>query len=436
VSAPTIGSLFSGYLGLDHALTDAIGPTRLAWVCDIDKAASRLLAHHHPDVPNLGDVTAVDWATVEPVDVLTGGFPCQDVSHAGRRAGLAPGTRTGLWARMADAIDHLRPSLVVAENVRGLLSARADSDVEPCPWCMGGAGDGEPALRALGAVLGDLAELGYDAAWHGLRAADIGAPHGRFRVFIVAWPAANADDERHAISDWPSGRRWPGPAERGRADWDSDSARARTVSEVRAGVRSDTESGGTGRPTAADANRAARNQRRFAAPGQAEGWWPRPDTGGRGRASSTDATGDGWDKGRPESARIIWGSDAPLGGADTAADPYGDAVWLEPVPEPRRGDPAEPGRAGVEWGPYAAAIARWERVLGRPAPAPTEPSRAGGQRLNPRLVEWMMGCDDGWVCDVPGLTRNDKLRLLGNGVVRQQGAAAIRHTLTVMRAAA
>ncbi len=197
----TIGSLFTGTGALDRAVTAALAeilgtdePPLLAWVADPGPGPSRLLAHHLPGVPNLGDITAIDWTRVPPVDVLTGGFPCQDVSAAGRRAGLRPGTRTGLWQVMARAVDILRPRLVVAENVRGLLSADAHSELEPCPWCVG---DGERVpLRALGSVLGDLADLGYDAAWHGLPASDIGAPHGRFRVFILAWPAPDAPRDR------------------------------------------------------------------------------------------------------------------------------------------------------------------------------------------------------------------------------------------------
>ena len=81
------------------------------------------------------------------------------------------------------------------------------------------------------------------------------------------------------------------------------------------------------------------------------------------------------------------------------------------------------------WGQYGAAIARWEFVMGRPAPEPTAPSRTGSQQLNSAFVEWLMGCDAGWVTDVPGLTRNQQLRLLGNGVVWQQGAYALRHLL-------
>jgi DNA (cytosine-5)-methyltransferase 1 len=181
---PRIGSLFSGYGGLDMAVAAHYGG-RVVWHCEIDPWPARILAARWPDAPNLGDITAVDWAAVPAIDILTGGFPCQDLSHAGKRLGLKPGTRSGLWEHMAYAIDQLRPQRVVIENVRGLLTGAAHSDVEPCPWCVGDAG-GEPALRALGAVCGDLADLGYDARWGTVAAADAGAPHRRERVFIVA----------------------------------------------------------------------------------------------------------------------------------------------------------------------------------------------------------------------------------------------------------
>lgn len=181
-----IGALFAGYGGLDRAVSEVTG-AELAWVCEWDDAPAKILAHHYPDVPNFCDVSQVDWSSVPPVDILTGGFPCQDVSLAGSRRGLKDGTRSGLWSEFAKAIDVVRPKLVVIENVRGLLSAGAYSDVEPCAWCLGDDA-GESHLRALGAVLGDLADLGYDARWQGVRAADAGAPHNRFRVFIVAYP--------------------------------------------------------------------------------------------------------------------------------------------------------------------------------------------------------------------------------------------------------
>lgn len=206
-----IGSLFSGTGGLDHGTTGALlahgaRSVRVAWVADIDPGASRILAHRYPGVPNLGDITAVDWTAVEPVDVVTGGFPCQDVSLAGARAGLRPDTRSGLWSQMAYAVSILRPQLVVAENVRGLLSAPAHSDVEPCPWCLGDT-DVEPPVRALGALLADMARIGYDARWLGLHASDVGAPHARFRVFVVAHPGPDVGGRGRApVADTDSTR--------------------------------------------------------------------------------------------------------------------------------------------------------------------------------------------------------------------------------------
>ena len=181
-----IGSLFSGYGGLDLAAEEFFD-AEVVWHCEWEEAPSKILEAHWPGVPNYRDVSTVEWSEVEPVDILTGGFPCQDVSLAGRRSGLGEGTRSGLWKEFARAIDVLKPKYVLIENVRGLTSAKADSAVEFCSWCMGEADDGEPVLRALGAVLGDLAELGYDAEWTGVRAADVGAPHQRFRIFILAY---------------------------------------------------------------------------------------------------------------------------------------------------------------------------------------------------------------------------------------------------------
>jgi len=182
-----IGSLFSGYGGLDMAVEDVFPGAVPAWFCEWDDAPSRILAHHWPDVPNLRDVTAVDWSQVEPVDIITGGSPCQDLSAAGRRAGMTEGTRSNLWVAMREAIIQLRPRYVVWENVQGALSASAssDSDVEPGSGSVGGRGG---HLRALGRVLGDLTEAGYDSRWTTVRASDVGAPHHRARVFLVATP--------------------------------------------------------------------------------------------------------------------------------------------------------------------------------------------------------------------------------------------------------
>ena len=352
----TIGSLCSGYGGLTLAVLAALGG-RVAWHSEIEPAADRVLSARFPGVPNIGDMTKVDWSSVEPVDVLEGGTPCQDVSHAGRRAGMRTGTRSGLWSSMVDAIDVLRPRLVVWENVRGVLSAAADSDLEPCPVCVGdGSGD---ALRALGRVLGDLADSGYDARWCGLRASDVGAPHPRFRVFVAAHPA-DIGHERGG----PAWGRGTGSADSGQpvAYPDSDPVREQPVTIA-------------GRGGTAVAGLS-----------------------GQANAYSDDGCRD---RGQREQVRDEIGR-APVTGG---------------------------GASGVEWGPYAPAVERWEYATGRPAPAPTDPGTRGGQRLAPRFVEWMMGLPAGWVTDVPGISRNDKLKMLGNGVVPQQAAAAITYLM-------
>jgi DNA (cytosine-5)-methyltransferase 1 len=181
-----IGSLFSGYGGLDLAVTKLTG-AEVAWHCEWEDAPSQILEAHFPGVPNYRDVSKVDFTQVEPVDILTGGFPCQDLSTAGKRAGLQDGTRSGLWSEFYRAIQDIKPKLVIIENVRGLLSAKADSGMEYEPEIMEQTERGA-VLRALGAVLGDLADIGYDAKWTGVRASEAGAPHQRFRVFIVAHP--------------------------------------------------------------------------------------------------------------------------------------------------------------------------------------------------------------------------------------------------------
>ena len=150
-----VGSLFSGYGGLDMAVGGDV-----VWYSEIEPAACKVLAAHHPGVPNLGDIKKIDWSTVAPVDVITGGYPCQPFSNAGMRRGKED--ERHLWPYVRDAIGALRPRLAVLENVRGHLSL------------------------GLADVMGDLASLGYDARWGLVRASDAGAPHGRARMFIVA----------------------------------------------------------------------------------------------------------------------------------------------------------------------------------------------------------------------------------------------------------
>lgn len=167
-----IGSLFSGVGALDLAVEEVFNGQTI-WQVENDPGCSLILSKRF-GVPNYGDITTVDWAGVPPVDILCGGFPCQDLSAAGRKAGISPGTRSGLWTHYAEAIDVLRPKFVVIENVRGLLSAKTKD------------AQGISTGRAMGRVLRDLADIGYDAEWETVSASSVGAPHKRERVFIVA----------------------------------------------------------------------------------------------------------------------------------------------------------------------------------------------------------------------------------------------------------
>ncbi|MFE9382334.1 DNA cytosine methyltransferase [Streptomyces sp. NPDC007025] len=384
---PRIGSLFTGTGALDLAVQDVYGGD-LVWHSQFEPPdkhgkpdrhqwPAQILHRHWPTVPNLGDITAIDWHAVleehGPVDILTGGFPCQDISSAGKRAGLVPGTRSGLWAHMARAISVLRPRLLVIENVEGLLSRKAHRDLGPDSEALD-EGTAGGTLRALGAVLGDLATLRFDAEWARVAASEVGAPHGRKRVFICAWPATE------------------------------------------------------------DADRAARGERRIAAPGQTQERGARADAGRRGRAPAANTDGGGRDRHPQRDSRTV----EPRLAAPQRVDAVGRRVQRA-TPADTHGfgrGPGEldvqPGQPDTEWGAYGPAIRRWEHVLGRRAPRPVDDLG----RLSPAFTEWMMGLPAGWVVDTPGITRPAALKALGNGVVRQQAAAALRLLQDRMPAAA
>lgn len=161
--------LFSGIGGFSLGLERTGGFETVAF-CEIDPFCRRVLAKHWPDVPCFEDVTTLRGEDVGPVDVICGGFPCQDLSVAGKGEGL-DGSRSGLWSEIARLVGELRPSFVIVENVANLL---AGPPSKPGGW--------------FGRVLGDLAERGYDAEWRNIPAWLVGRPHGRERVWLVAYP--------------------------------------------------------------------------------------------------------------------------------------------------------------------------------------------------------------------------------------------------------
>ncbi|WP_144795728.1 DNA cytosine methyltransferase [Microbacterium paludicola] len=386
------GELFAGVGGLGMAVDEVFGATP-AWFAEFDTAPSKVLAHRHPDVPNYGDVTNLSHP--ERVQILAGGFPCQDVSLAGARRGMKDGTRSGLWSEYARIIDEVRPDWVVIENVRGLISARADSEMERCTWCVGD-GDDEYHLRALDAVLADLSRLGFDAEWTGLRAADIGAPHGRFRVFILAWPSARTRDVAGGEVRTREGSAFGGKS--------ADLTLLPTpVAQPSGNTPEDHLRKKPGREVVTDLAIIAENGL----------------IGSGGRLLPTPGAYDGERGGSQHPDKRRAGNHSV-----TLQDV---AEHLEPVLTP------ETAAGFIDWGPYAEAIARWEAVIGRPAPEPVRFDGKGGKpRLNPELTEWMMGWPAGHVTDPEiGLSRAEQLKACGNGVVPQQAAAALRMMLTL-----
>lgn len=165
MSALTVGSLFSGVGGLDLGLERA--GMRVVWQIEKDPFAQQVLRKHWPRVELFSDVCTVGGGQLKSVDVICGGFPCTDVSNAGKRAGIT-GNQSGLWKQFHRIIDEVAPSWVVIENVAALRS------------------------RGLDVVLGDLAASGFDASWDCLPASAFSAPHRRDRIFIVAYSQREA----------------------------------------------------------------------------------------------------------------------------------------------------------------------------------------------------------------------------------------------------
>ena len=330
-----LGSVCTGIGGLDLAVEETFG-AELAWCSEIDTAASRVLAARF-NAPNVGDFRN---ATPEPVDILCAGFPCQPVSSAGKRAGV--NDERWLFDDICDLLGRMDPPprVLVFENVRGLLTANG--------------GD------AMGRVVHGLARCGYVGSWRTVRASDVGAPHRRERIFIVARNADRAREDAHAAAGSP--RRTVGEPS-GRVTTDAD----REHGQARIGRREPAQSL-VGGGAAADAVRAGTGR-------DARGL-PQTDSGAR----------------RPN-------------------------VDVHPVGDART---ATTDRA-ADFGPYAPAVERWEHLTGRAAPPPVDNKR----RLSPLFVEWMMGYPEGW-CTSILKRRTDALRCLGNAVVPQQAAHALR----------
>ena len=279
------GSLFTGIGGLDLAV-EMMGLGEVVWMVEQDPNCRSVLRRHYPGVPVYDDVSTLPWASLPPVDGLVGGFPCQDVSTAGARRGLGDDTRTGLWRYYRRAIRVLRPRLAFVENVAGLVSLGLDT------------------------VLADLAEIGFDAEWTTVRAADVGACHRRERLFLLAYPGGTGVGTIARVS-----RR----DEAAQDGWDASPYR-----DLALGADPD-EPGGEARRDAGRDGPRLRLQ-------------PVGSSGTAGHAP------------------VIDGEGCELNGSQG-----GHA----------QGEVGEPGGVAV-WGGLEPAIRRWEHVFGRAAPPPAD----------------------------------------------------------------
>ena len=283
-----IGSLCTGYGGLDMAV-EAYFNAETIWCAEYDKNASHLIEQRF-NIPNYKDIKSIDWTTLEPIDIMTAGYPCQPFSVAGSRQGS--NDERHLWPYIKEGISLLRPRFVILENVRGHLSL------------------------GFKEVLADLTEVGYDARWQVVRASDVGAPHQRARLFIVAYPSNN-------------------------------------------GLASGFTCG---------------SQERF----------PRTQSDG----SITDSN------------------------CDACKEPRRTSICLCSKSQGLR-DGKDQGEAGHEY--------RFSLEMDRQDIPPT----LDQDKLNPAFVEYMMGLPKGWVTDIE-MSRANKLKMLGNGVVPQQAYHALK----------
>lgn len=416
----TIGSLSSGYGGLEMALSAWLGADRadVRWHSEIDADASRVLKTWWPEVPNLGSFADDDfWERAERVHLMCGGIPCQPFSSAGRQLGEADARH--LWPFWRRGIELHRPATVVFENVANLTRGKM-----------------RPTFDA---IIADLLTLGYDVRWCLLGACAVGAAHHRHRVFLLACRTRTTPSVAQVtvqtcgqhvamreLLPTPSavsyGNNRGGAAGRTGPVRHSLDALAR-LELLPATAGRDGSTRGEGSPDFWERRRAQGGTRAVAGVtlGAALSLLPSP----RGRGLPN----------HPGHGARVQGAQ---GLATVASRELGELLPTPRHTDARNGGPGQgfgnaDGRdrpapsSAVQperWGKYVEAIARHETVLGRPAPEPTEIGSKGGRRLAAAFSEWLMMLPEGHLTTV--LDRNPALARAGNGVVPLQAATALR----------
>lgn len=340
-------SLCTGYGGLDLAVEEFFG-AELIGCADIDKSASIAIEKHF-GVPNYGDIRNVLDLDLE-FDILTAGYPCQPFSHAGQRKGMED--ERHIWPIIAQIIGKFRPGLVVLENVRGHLSL------------------------GFKEVLKDLATLGYDGEWRIVRASDVGAPHQRARLFIIAYPHGQTRQQP---------RR-------------TDRTIRSTSSEII--NRADRQKPGCGCENVSYTN----------------------DTGGLGNVSGSSRGHDSCcqsDKNLQHTNTHSFGQPLGKNGCSEKGN-QGKSQF----------ESAELGKISGDTNSQQLSANREMQKLGWRFDTRFEmsmrsiPDPLVDGKLNTKFVEYMMGLPEGWVTDLP-ISRAQQFKLLGNGVVPQQAYFAL-----------
>ena len=342
-----IGSLCTGYGGLDMAV-EAVFNAKTVWTSEIDKYASALIKERF-FVPNHGDLKTINWYEVEPIDILTAGYPCQPFSHAGYRKGTDD--ERHIFPYILEAISILRPRYAIMENVRGHLTL------------------------GFKEVLKGLASIGYDAKWRIVRASDVGAPHQRARLFIIAYPESRGS----GIQQFGNEQKQSELGNNYEITTNTNSIGQQIQTSGQHTSEQEFASDGNTK-TVANTNGNACEESR------------------RANRSVQSTTGE-----------IINGSNRSIDGNCCATDcnPNDQCVT-------HNWSMSQLGRR------FAT---RCEMRLQRtPNPLDLE------GRLNAVFVEYMMGLPEGWVTNL-GFSRAQQLKMLGNGVVPQQAEYAIHQLL-------
>jgi DNA (cytosine-5)-methyltransferase 1 len=441
-----IGSLCTGFGGVELGIASVVPGAHAIWHAEVDPDASAVLAHHWPDVPNLGD--ARNAVNAAPVDLLCAGFPCQPVSAAGRQLGTAD--PRWLWPVVRDVIEHQRPPAVFLENVQNIVSILK----------------GE--IHAL--ILKDLRDLGYACRWLKLGACAVGAAHHRHRWFLYgrhvgdgAPPAEQVPVETCGARRGQAGRIFPTPRARdgstqgggvGSADFWSRNDHRRMQLPAAVAVLLPTpqarDGDNRGAPTPELAAQRIGERKNLddavistlASPAMV--MLPTPIT--------SDGNGPGIRKASyGQDLRTVTtmlptpsAADGNGGHVNRSGDRSGEVLLggigkLLPTPRASdgqngRGNPNQHGGRGASdpsmgmavqaehFGRYADAVGRQIDALGMYPPNPTEPNTKGNPRLNPAFAEWLMGLPSGHVTE--HAARNASLRMIGNGAMPQQVAMA------------